>query len=288
MKSLLNILIMCALFIRFDSATAQNPENIFQTKVGNSEVILLSDGQKTGNKKILLDASPEILEKYIPDGTFPNSCNAFLIKMNGKNILIDSGTGSELLNNLAQIGVRPEDINTILLTHMHGDHIGGLVKNDKAVFPNVTEIYIAQREYDYWHPNTGSKLAQAVFSLYKNKIKLFQPNSLKSELTPLISGIFAIAAYGHTPGHTMFLLESGNQKMMIWGDLTHAMAIQIPHPEIAVTYDVDPVMATKSRIETLRYVSENNIPIAGMHIYFPGMGFIKANASNEYSFTVMK
>ncbi len=100
----------------------------------------------------------------------------------------------------------------------------------------------------------------------------------------LLPGIYAIATYGHTPGHTSFLLESGKEKLLIWGDLAHAMAVQMPHPEISVTYDFDPRQAADIRKKMLEYVSKNNIPIAGMHIAYPAVGKISEKGSG-YTFT---
>ncbi|MCL1822154.1 MAG: MBL fold metallo-hydrolase, partial [Prolixibacteraceae bacterium] len=104
----------------------------------------------------------------------------------------------------------------------------------------------------------------------------------------LLPGICALAAYGHTPGHTMYLVESENEKFLIWGDLIHAMAIQMPYPEVAVTYDIDPVQAVKSRQETLKFIEKNKIPVGGIHIAFPGMGKISQNDKNGYVFTPLK
>jgi glyoxylase-like metal-dependent hydrolase (beta-lactamase superfamily II) len=93
-----------------------------------------------------------------------------------------------------------------------------------------------------------------------------------------------LATYGHTPGHTSFLIESKESKLLIWGDLTHAMAIQMPYPQVAVTYDVNPEGAVQSRKAVLTYVSENHIPVAGMHIAYPAIGEIKSISDGGYQF----
>jgi glyoxylase-like metal-dependent hydrolase (beta-lactamase superfamily II) len=104
----------------------------------------------------------------------------------------------------------------------------------------------------------------------------------------LLPDIQGIAAYGHTPGHTAFMVGSSGQQMLIWGDLTHATPVQMPYPQLAVTYDVDPNQAVASRMKILEYIAKNNIPIAGMHIAFPGMGHVKANSEGGYAFTPLQ
>jgi glyoxylase-like metal-dependent hydrolase (beta-lactamase superfamily II) len=267
---------------------AQNTENVFTYKVGLVEITLLSESQGQGNKSVLIDATPEMLQKYTSDGTFPNGTNAFFVKTPNTNILVDAGFGRNLFKNLQAIGITPDRVDVVLLTHMHGDHIGGMLQDGKPSFPNA-EVYLAQPEYDYWINNNRGQQAQNVIEVYRNKLHLFQPIELDRQGAPLIPGILGIAAYGHTPGHTVFLVESNQAKLLIWGDLTHAMAIQMPYPQVAVTYDVNPKDAVTYRKKILEYVEKNKIPVAGMHIAFPGIGTVtKDESSGGYKFTPAK
>jgi Zn-dependent hydrolases, including glyoxylases len=155
---------------------------------------------------------------------------------------------------------------------MHGDHIGGLIKDDQAVFPNA-KLFVAQKEYDYW--NSGQNAgAKKVLDAYKNQLEIFEPIDLNNVKIGSAS-ILPLKAYGHTPGHTAFLIHSNGKNLLVWGDLTHAMAVQMPHPEIAVTYDVNPKDAVEYRLNILEFVTKNKIPIAGMHIAYPGMGTVE-------------
>ena len=267
-------------------AKVQKNENVFLLKLGDSRVYLLSEGQGKGNPGILINASPEIIEKYAPNDSFPIATNVFLYQTNGKNILFDTGYGKNLLDNLQSLNLTPDDIDAIFITHAHGDHFGGLLKDDKVVFTKA-ELFIAQSEYDYWtneevinqlpeNRRGGFLAAKNVINAYSDRMHLFEPNPIDppyyEELYP---GIKAIIAPGHTPGHTLYLLESGKNKLLIWGDLTHAMAIQMPHPEIAVSYDTNPEMAIQSRLSILKFVTEQKIPIAGMHNPYPGIGTVE-------------
>jgi glyoxylase-like metal-dependent hydrolase (beta-lactamase superfamily II) len=248
--------------------------------IGDYRLTLLPERMGEGNPKILIDASPEILSEYLPDGTWASAVNAFLLRTSDKNILIDAGLGRALQSNLASAGLNPEQINIILLTHMHGDHIGGLLADGKKVFPNA-DLYIAKAEYDYWI-KSDNKLALNVLSAYKDRLKLFIPSEISTKKKELFAGVSAVAAYGHTPGHTAYLIESQSSKLLIWGDLTHVTPVQFPHPEIAVTYDVEPSKAIESRKQIMEFAAKNNIPIAGMHIAFPAMGTLKKEGRGGY------
>lgn len=291
-------LFVISIFLMIGVLFAQEMNDRFTYKIGEFEVSLLSEVQQKGATKILLGATPEMLQQCVPDGTFPNAVNAYLLRISGKNILVDTGYGKKLFDNLKSLGVTPEQIDVVLLTHMHGDHIGGMFRDGQLAFPNA-DIYLPQPEYDYWTDDKamnsfpedrrgGFKGAQKVIDAYKSKLRLFAPVRFDDNLPGILPGIHGIEAYGHTPGHTMYLLESNKDKLLIWGDLTHAMAIQMPYPQVAVTYDTDPSKAIVSRKKTLEYVSQHKIPVAGMHVAFPGSGKVTVASSGGYLFAPMK
>ncbi len=253
-------------------------ENIFRYRTGNFEVIVLTQGQGEGDTGILLDAPAEVTESYLSEnGTYPTATNVVLIR-NGDHIwLIDAGYGATLFDTLEALGLGSRDVDRVLLTHMHGDHIGGLLKDGARAFD--APLGLSATEAGYWAGQEGS--AKTVLDLYKPEtLELYRLGE-----APLgREGIFPVEAFGHTPGHTAFLVVSGDEKLMIWGDIAHAMAVQMPHPEISVRYDVDPDAARVSRLEILEYVVANNIPVAGMHIPYPGIGIVE-KAGQGYKFT---
>ncbi|MDR3046886.1 MAG: MBL fold metallo-hydrolase [Bacteroidales bacterium] len=308
MKPIIFILPYVILIGSLFPACAQNKETktnisnmeqseLFQIKVGNATLFLLSEGNHAGNSSILIDATPQMMQETIPFDTFSNATNVFLIKEDSKNILIDAGYGTNLFNHLALLGILPSQIDIILLTHLHGDHIGGLLKDNTIAFPNA-QLYISQLEYDYWMSDESMMKnpenrrgsfynARAVVKAYSKQLHLFTPNDIENRNPAhLIENITAIAAYGHTPGHTLYQINNHNEKLLIWGDLTHAMAIQMPYPQVAVTYDINPQEAINSRIKVLQYVSQNKIPIAGMHIAYPAIGNIEQE-NTGYRFITM-
>ncbi|MDR2868387.1 MAG: MBL fold metallo-hydrolase [Bacteroidales bacterium] len=284
---LISVILIASVFVA--CAQKNNKSGLTSYQVGANTLYLLSEGNKAGNSSILIGATPEMKKATIPNDTFPMGTNAFLLRTPHKNILIDAGYGINLAQNLNAVGVTSAQIDIILLTHLHGDHIGGLLKDNKVVFPNA-ELYIAQPEYDYWMsdvamntlPETqrGSFVkAREVIAAYQTHLHLFNPAELGENATAIVEDIVAFGAYGHTPGHTVYLITSNNEKLMVWGDLTHAMAIQMPYPQVAVTYDVNPEMAVISREKVLQYVEQQHIAVAGMHIASPAIGMLEKSAT---------
>lgn len=286
-------------FLSFSTHTfaGVQEDNPFTYGIGYVNITLLSESQGRGNTDILIGATAEMIDQSAPEGKYANAVNVFLIEMNDNNILVDAGFGKNLYDHLKVCGKAPEDINSILMTHLHGDHIGGLLKEGKPAFPNAA-LYISQPEYDFWMsdeamnklPENGRGAfvqARNIIAQYRDRLKLFVPESLDNVSHELLPGIKAVAAYGHTPGHTAFMLESEGDRLLIWGDLTHAMAVQIPYPHVAVTYDVDPDKAVETRLNVLKYVADNKIKIAGMHIEYPGMGEINGSADAGYQFKIL-
>lgn len=295
MKNLTLSIFSALLSVGSLTATAQNYVHRFP--VGEYEVIMLSDNQGRGNSGILIGATEQIKSETIPDGSFPNATNYFIVKTPSKNYLIDGGVGTRIAANFEAAGMVPDDIDIILLTHMHGDHIGGLRNGDRPRFPEAV-LKLSEPEFEYWAGGDLTAIPEnqrRSFTAARDVVEAYEQNDPVTLLEPLDpaanlpDGIHPIRAYGHTPGHTAFLVVSKGQKLLIWGDVTHAMAVQMPYPEISVSYDVDPRTAAESRLEILKFVTDNNIPIAGAHIAYPASGVVtKAPSGKGYVFTPYK
>jgi glyoxylase-like metal-dependent hydrolase (beta-lactamase superfamily II) len=254
-------------------------DTIFAYKVGAFEVYTLVENQGPGRPSILIGAEDALLRQYVPNGTFQSETNTFLIRGGGRNVLVDTGFGTTLFQSLKTLGVAPGDIDQVLITHMHGDHIGGLQKDGKPLFSKAL-VYVAKPEKDFWaEGNAAASLAP-----YGDRVKTFLPGQLGAQIQDLLPGITAIAAYGHTPGHTVFLVSSQNQRLLIWGDLMHVQDIQFPRPDISVTYDTDPKAAAEVRKQILDYAAQNRIPIAGMHLVYPAIGSVESQTRGGYRF----
>ena len=288
-------IIGCYLLLMFVSVHYMKAQdNIITFDIGNFSVTLLSEGQGQGRPDILIGATEAMKKQAIPDGTFPIATNVFLIEMNGKNYLIDAGYGQKTVQNLEVYGKKPSDIDAIFLTHFHGDHIGSLLLYGIRTYTKAS-LYISKPEYDYYtndeimnslpENRRGSIIdARKIFEAYKDKLTVFTPNEIENT-AELVPGLRSVAAYGHTPGHTSFLIESESQKLLFWGDLTHAMAIQMPFPQVAVSYDTDPQKAIEYRQKLLKYLAPTNIRVAGAHIQSPAIGLIKQDGSTGYIFS---
>jgi glyoxylase-like metal-dependent hydrolase (beta-lactamase superfamily II) len=257
--------------------------NIFSYRVGRFEVIMLVESRREGNSGILIGADDAAVARYIPGGTFPSETNTFLIRGGGRTVVVDTGFGTTIFESMRALGVRPDQVDAVLLTHLHGDHIGGLQQNGVARFPRA-KLYLAKQERDYWLRDKPNDAAAAALAPYGSRTEVFFPGQLGVSSRELVPGIVAVAAFGHTPGHTMFLVESEGRKLLIWGDLMHAQNIQFPRPDISVTYDTDPAAAAAVRKQVLEYAAANRIPVAGMHLTYPAVGTVQAEGSG-YRFT---
>jgi len=196
-------------------------------------------------------------EVNMPDG-MPSSISAYLIKVNGKNILFDAGLGKkangQLLNELSKVGVSPEQVDYVYITHFHGDHIGGMLTPEGEKVFTKAEVYVSRLEKE----SDLGKGEQAVKMLekYADKLHIFNFGDRLPE------DVLAIDAVGHTPGHTAF--QKGN--LLIVGDLMHAMALQLPHPEYCANFDGDKEKAVASRKRILEYAKQNGLIMSGMHL----------------------
>jgi glyoxylase-like metal-dependent hydrolase (beta-lactamase superfamily II) len=271
--------LICAAAAPLAAQQAQTkPETI---RVGTTtEVWVLQESSGEGNTGVLIDAPADVVARWAPDGKFPNATNAVLVRNGELVTLIDTGYGRTIFEKMAALGIAPGDVDRVLLTHMHGDHIGGMLRDGARAFPNA-KVALAQKEYDHW-VEAGNAQALAIFEAYKGALEMLSPVEIDAAMG---QGITPIAAYGHTPGHTVFMLRDGYEQSLVWGDLTHAMAIQMPHPEISVRYDSDPVAARDSRLKILRYVAAETIPVVGMHIPATAAGEVTASTPG-YAFRV--
>ncbi|MGO4832534.1 MBL fold metallo-hydrolase [Rhizobiaceae sp. 2RAB30] len=222
-----------------------------------------------------------------PAGKIRLDVNAFLIERAGSLILVDAGTRDlygpalgKVPQALAELGVAPERINHVILTHMHNDHVGGLVDaTGAAVFGNA-ELHVTGAEWQYWtsaeHFEKASKQGQFSFAgaraaapAYRERLRTF------GETAQVLPGISSIALPGHSPAHTGFRLSSGSQQMIIWGDVVVSPDLQFAHPDWSSAFDADREASVSSRKRLFEEVAADRIPVVGMHLPFPGAGHVE-------------
>jgi glyoxylase-like metal-dependent hydrolase (beta-lactamase superfamily II) len=255
-------------------------ETVFPYKVGNFEVYMLVENRGPGRDQVLIGAGDDLKRRYLARD-FQSEVNTFLIKGGGRIVLVDTGFGGAVFESMNKLGVSPGDVDAVLLTHMHGDHIGGLVRDGKALFPKAF-VYLSGQEREFWTKTRINQGAIAALAPYGDRVRTLKPGEQGTVIEEFLPGFTAIAAFGHTPGHTVFLVQNGGAKLLIWGDLMHVQDIQFPRPDISVTYDTDPVLAAESRKIILEYAVSNRIPVAGMHLIFPAIGTVNPNGEGGY------
>ena len=225
-------------------------------------------GEKLMPRDLFSDASDSLYESLNMPKGIPASVSTFLVQVDGMYILFDAGLGAwggQLLNRLAALGVNPDSIGLVYLTHFHADHIAGLVKPGEAgktekVFKNAA-VYAGKVEYDAWMNDIPKNdLQKDIMALYKDSLHLFAFGDT------LPHGVLAMDAVGHTPGHTAFQLSN----LLVVGDLMHGYALQKDHPEINSNYDMDKAKSAESRKRLMQYASDNKLLMAGMHLPPPG------------------
>lgn len=228
-----------------------------------------NDGERLMPRSLFSDASDSLYNSLnMPDG-IPASVSTFLVKVDGQYILFDAGLGASMGGQMAKrleaLGVNPDSIGLIYLTHFHVDHIAGLVAkddsgNDAKVFKNAS-VYAGKVEYDAWMNDIPKNdLQKGIMGLYKDSLHLFAFGDT------LPHGVLALNAVGHTPGHTAFQLAN----LLIVGDLMHGYALQKGHPEVNSNYDMDKPKSAESRKRIMQYASDNKLLMAGMHLPPPG------------------
>ncbi|WHO75427.1 MBL fold metallo-hydrolase [Rhizobium sp. BT03] len=269
--------------------------------VGDYEVTVLSDGKNPLAAMKLLQGNPSRIADALKSGFLgeqvETSHNSFLINTGEKLVLVDAGAGTllgphtgKLLNNLRASGYRPEQVDEVYLTHMHTDHIGGLMSGNERTFPNAV-VRADRRDTDYWLSEENMRAAPAEakrffdaattsLSAYMKvgKLDTFEGSA---DLTP---GIRARPAYGHTPGHTMYEVESRGEKLLVWGDIVHVASVQFADPTVTIGYDVDQVAAEQEHLRVFDDAARNRYMIGGAHLPFPGLGHVHDNGDRTYAY----
>ena len=273
----------------------------YRMMLGDFEVTALNDGTFLMDLvKLLTHITPKQLDEDLSRSFLTNpveaSVNGFLINTGTKLVLVDTGAGTffgptvgKLLTNLAASGYRPEQVDEVYITHMHSDHIGGLIKDGKMAFPNAV-VRASQPEADYWLSKAEMAAAPAAAKdAFANAQKALGPYIAAGRFKPfngdveLVPGVRSVVTPGHTPGHTLYMVESGGEKLLLWGDLMHAATAQFPDPSVSLQYDIDLPAAMEQRKKVFADAAEHRYWVGGAHLPFPGIGHLRTNGSG-YTF----
>ena len=266
----------------------------YRFKVGSIEGTVVSDGtlplgEPSGS---FLGTSKAEVQKMLTDNFLdPTKVvleqNALVLNLGDKLALIDTGMGTspmfgpttgKLLKSLAAAGIDPKDIDAVIATHAHCDHVWGIMADDGSRhFPNA-QIYISQTDFDFW--TDEAKLSMAEPKYMKPFVEGARKNLLPNrdrivfikDGQEFLPGIQAMSAPGHTLGHTVFIITSGGQSMAAIGDTTHHQVLLFEKPLIEFAYDTDSKMSAKTRVRVLDMLATTRMPMIAYHFPWPGIG----------------
>ncbi len=273
----------------------------YRMMVGQFEVTALYDGAIGVDTKLLKNTGEEEVGRllshlFVKGPVVQTAVNAYLINTGNKLVLIDAGVGASQIfgpalgrigTNLVAGGYHPDQIDAVFLTHLHPDHVTGLLTADgKAVFPHA-EIWSSQDDNDFWlNEGVASKAPagfQPFFKMAREAAAPYQATGRWKTFShdeEILPGVTSISAYGHTPGHSAYLLSSGDQRLLIWGDIVHNHAVQFDRPEVAIEFDSNKDQAVAARKKLFAKAAKERLLVGGMHLPFPGLGHVRADGSH--------
>ncbi len=267
----------------------------YRLKVGDLEVTALFDGTGVFDPHWLngTKATMDGVVKGLHDDPHMLDVvdSSFLVNTGNQLILVDAGAGTwwgggalgRLAESLRSAGYTPEEVDLVLVTHLHSDHVGGLTTQDgNRAFPNA-EVYIAKAESDFWlSPEIAAKAPKEAQPFFQSAQAIAAPYIKAgkwhpfSGSEPIVDGMQPVPLPGHTPGHTGYEFSSKGQKILFWGDIFHAQRVQLQHPEVTVAFDIDPAAAAATRNQLLPKLAGGDVLIAGPHSsLFPPLGRLR-------------
>lgn len=281
--------------------TGTQVPGVYRLKVGTFEVTVLSDGNLPLDTKLfsgdLVRAERMLEEAFLPKEATQTSVNEWLINTGDKLVLVDAGTSNvfaptlgRLPQNLVAAGVDPDAVDAVILTHMHPDHVPGLLSTDKKVLFKNAIVHVNSNGYAYWTSDEMRAKApddfKPFFDLARAAIKPYADAGkvqMYRDGARFLSGLTAIEAPGHTVGHSMLRVSSAGSDFLIWGDIVHNAVLQFPEPDRSIAFDNDPAMAIATRNRVFDMVATDRLLFAGAHLPFPGLGHA-AKTSRGYMY----
>ncbi len=270
-----------------------------QFKVGDVKLTMLSDGYFPATADIFPTLDDDRFQGVLASaglsaGIYESAVNAFVIDTGTEVHLIDAGgagmgdTLGKLPENLAAAGYSPEQIKSLIITHLHPDHIGGAAPNGVAAFPNA-EMVLTGAEHGFWtNPDIKAgapddakpffDMAVGAVNAYSDRLRLIKGGD---DVAP---GVTTVDLPGHTPGHCGFMISSGGEELFVWGDIVHMQYLQFADPAVSLVFDIDPDAAIATRKRVLDQVATDGMMIAGMHLRTPGLGHVE-KSGGAYRFT---
>ncbi|MDR6431321.1 MBL fold metallo-hydrolase [Brucella pseudogrignonensis] len=269
----------------------ENP-GFHRFQFGDFEITTLSDGRRAGEapeKTYAINQDPKdvaalLEENLLPTDRFVNSFTPVLINTGKELVLFDTGMGAgareagqgKLISALEASGYKADDVSLVVLSHFHPDHIGGLIEDGKPAFANA-RYAAGQKEYDFWtDPARLETPAKGVAQLVDKNVKpLAEKITFIDDGKDVLSGIQAVGAYGHTPGHLAFRVESGGKSLMLISDTANHSVITLQRPDWHVSFDIDKEMAAETRKRMFDMIATDKLPFIGYHMPFPSLAYLQ-------------
>jgi glyoxylase-like metal-dependent hydrolase (beta-lactamase superfamily II) len=296
---LLTLLLLLGATVAMAGAPQQKTQvaGYYRLMLGNFEVTALYDGAIDLDEKMLKniakrDVQRLLARQFIQGPAVQTAVNAYLVNTGSQLILVYAGAAKlfgpglgHIADNLRAAGYTPEQVDLVLLTHLHGDHVNGLVSTDgQRVFSNA-EVWSAKADNDFWLSQEIAAMApaeaQAFFKMSRDAaapyIAAGRWHTFDND-RELVPGVATVDTRGHTPGHTSFLFASSGQRLLILGDLVHNHAVQFARPDAAFEFDVAPKQAVATRRQVFARAARERLMVAGMHLPFPGIGHVRKEA----------
>lgn len=281
------------------AAPMQEPmrPRVYRFRLGEFEITTLLDGavQLDGPHPIFgADQTTEEVAAHAEDNFLSSermeiSFTPTLVNTGEQLVLFDSGNGPKgfaegrLVDVLVTAGYSPEQVDTVVITHFHGDHIGGLMLDGAPAFPNASYVTNAV-EYDFWsHDDRLTGPTENTAKLVRaNVVPLAERTSFIGDGAEVVPGITALAAFGHTPGHTAYLIESAGRRLLLWADTSNHYVLSVQKPDWHVGFDMDKEAAVATRKRLFDMAAAERLPVTGYHMPFPAVGFVEALPDGSY------
>jgi glyoxylase-like metal-dependent hydrolase (beta-lactamase superfamily II) len=274
---------------------AKQIPGIYHRKIGDIVVTAVSDGYLDGSLDVMRNVDLDKAKQVLREAFRParrTSVNVFLIHSKGRTAIVDTGSGNYLLptagfvqRNLAAGGIDAKSIDTVLLSHMHPDHSAGLtdMSNGQLLYPNA-ELAMHENELAHWFDDgemakADERSAKLYFQAGREQVLPYKKRTRLFKQGEVFPGVTAVPSLGHTPGHTAFLVASGSDQLMIWGDTVHVPEVQTAFPEAGMAFDTDLAAAAAARKRMFDRVATDGILVAGMHLHFPAFAHLARSGS---------
>jgi glyoxylase-like metal-dependent hydrolase (beta-lactamase superfamily II) len=270
-------------------------------KLGSFELTMIADSDAfidgpfpiVGANSSQADVEQLMRDNLLPPATYQPGFTPMIVNTGREVVIFDTGNGESgfikrpnggwLASLLGSAGFAPEQIDLVVLSHGHLDHVAGIMEGGKPLFPNARYV-ISGTEYNFWAPEGkhAGQLEQLAAVFRANVVPVAEKTRFLKPGEDVVSGIRSLDAPGHTPGHLAFMLESDGQQMLFWGDCAHHQVASLARPDWHCAFDIDKEQGAATRKRIYDMAAAERLPVAGYHMPFPSLGYVERRAEGGY------